>query len=75
MPDQAEQGHRGRFHGPAGQLPGVEPVAFQLQGQPLAAQELVQRGPLVPEPRAAFARVRSGIEEPVRPVLRGAHAE
>ena len=75
VPDQAEQGHRGRFHGPAGQLPGVQPGALQLQRQPLAAQELVQRRPLVPQPRAAFARVGAGIEEQVRPVLRGRHAD
>jgi len=34
--------------GRGGQSPGVEPVALQLQRQPLAAQKLVQRRPLVP---------------------------
>jgi len=46
-----------------------------LQRQPLAAQELVQRRPLVAEPRAAFARVGAGIEEQVRPVLWRGHAD
>jgi hypothetical protein len=53
VPDQAEQGHRGGFHGPAGQLPGVEPVALQLQRQPLAVQKIGQRRLLVSQPRAA----------------------
>jgi hypothetical protein len=35
------------LHDLAGQLAGVEPVAFQLQRHPLAAQKLSQRGPLV----------------------------
>jgi hypothetical protein len=61
VPDQAEQRHRGRFHGPAGQLPGVQPIALQLQRQPLTAHELGQRRPLIPQPRAAFARVGPGI--------------
>src|SRR5690242_6374658 len=75
VPDQAEQRHRGRFHGAAGQLLGVEPVALHLQRQPLAAQELIQRRPLVPQPRAAFARVGGGIEEQVGPVLWCGHAD
>ena len=75
VPDKAEQGHRGRFDGPAGQLPGVEPVALQLQRQPLAAQEIGQRRLLVTQPRAASARVGCGIEEQVRPMLGGSHAD
>ena len=75
VPDQAQQGHRGRFHGTAGQLPGIQPVALQLQRQPLGAQELGQCRPLVPQPRAAFARVGARIEEHVRPVLWHSHAD
>ena len=59
----------------SGQLPGVQPAALQLQRQPLAAQKLVQRRPLIPQPQAAFARVRTTIEEQVRPVLWRRHAD
>ncbi len=59
-PDQAEQRHRGRFHGPASQLPGAQPIACRLQRQPLATQELGQRCPPAPGPRAAFARAEAG---------------
>ena len=55
--DQAEQWHRGRFHGTAGQLPGIQPGALQLQRHRLAGQKLIQRRPLIPQRRPAFARV------------------
>jgi glycerophosphoryl diester phosphodiesterase len=38
--DQSEQGHRGRFDRPAGHLLSVQAGALQLQGEPLAAEEL-----------------------------------
>ena len=71
----------GSAGGPGGKDDGrrvslaVEPGALQLQRQPLAARELGQRRPLAPQPRAAFARVRAGINERVRPMLRSAHAD
>jgi hypothetical protein len=64
----------GRFHGTAGQLPGVEPIALQLQRQPLTAQTR-SASSARPQPRAAFARVGAGIEEQVRPVLWRSHAD
>lgn len=45
-------------------MTGVEPIAFQLQRQPLAAQELGQGGPLVAQPRAALARVGGACSTP-----------
>ena len=73
VPDQAEQGQGGRLHRPAGELLGVEPGALELQGEPLAAQELRQGGPLAAQPRSALARVVYGVNEQVGPVLRSGH--
>src|SRR5262249_47701383 len=70
VPDQAEQRHRGRLHRTAGQLLRVQASALQLQGEPLAAEELGQGCPLAPQPRSALARIVYGIDEQVSPVLR-----
>jgi hypothetical protein len=68
---ESEQRHRRRLDGAAGQLLGVEPVALELQRQPLEAQELVERRPFVAQPRAALPRVLGRIEEHVGTVLCG----
>jgi DNA-binding NarL/FixJ family response regulator len=73
VPDQAEQGHRGRLHRAAGHLLDVQVGALQLQGEPLGAEELGQGRPLASQPRSANARVVHGIDEQVGPVLRRSH--
>lgn len=61
VPDQSEQGERRGRHGPPPQLLGVEVLALQLQGHPVAVEVAGQHRLLAPAVRDRRTRVGLGV--------------